>query len=62
MVAIMMTLVTDMVLQMSVVSYSGFMVEHLGVVDDKNKAGEGLDQQPVNIVCVFVSGLLPVIC
>ena len=40
MVAIMTTLVTDMVVQMNVVAYSGFMVEHLGVVDNKDEAGE----------------------
>lgn len=42
MVAIMMTLVTTMVCQMSLFSYAGFMVEHLGVVDDKDKAGKTL--------------------
>ena len=40
MMAIMATLVTDMVVQMNVVSYAGFMVESLGTVDDKDKAGE----------------------
>lgn len=39
MVAIMMTLVTAMISQMNLLSYAGFMVEHLGVVDDKDKAG-----------------------
>ena len=34
------TLVTDMVVQMNVVSYAGFMVESLGAVDDKDKAGK----------------------
>ena len=40
MVAIMASLVTDWVLHMNVVAYAGFMVVHLGVVDDKDKAGE----------------------
>ena len=39
MVAIMTTLVTDSVAQMNVIAYAGFMVEFLGVVDDKNEAG-----------------------
>eukprot|EP00904_Undaria_pinnatifida_P000574 jgi/Undpi1/10517/HiC_scaffold_29.g12967.m1 len=39
MAAIMASLVTDMVLRMNVVAYAGFMVEYLGVVDDKDKAG-----------------------
>lgn len=60
MVAIMMTLGTDMILQMSVVSYSGFMVKHLGVVDDKNKSGEGHGHQAR--LCLFVCGFLVVIC
>lgn len=40
MVAIMTTLVTDSVAQMNVIAYAGFMVEDLGVVDDKDKAGK----------------------
>ena len=64
----MMTLVTAAVVQMNVLSYSGFMVEHLGVVDDKDKAGKkkiwSLDQgrNLVSVLwraadsCVFVDG------
>ena len=40
MLAIMMTLVTTMVSQMNLISYAGSMVQHLGVVDDKDKAGK----------------------
>ena len=40
MVAIMASLVSSLVVQMSAFSYVGYMVQYLGVVDDKNKAGE----------------------
>ena len=40
MVAIMASLVSSLVMQMSAFSYAGYMVQYLGVVDDKNKAGE----------------------
>ena len=40
MLAIMVSLVTYHVAQLSVFAYAGYMVEHLGVVDDKDKAGE----------------------
>lgn len=39
MVAILLSLVSNLVVQNSVFSYAGFMVEFLGVVDDKNEAG-----------------------
>eukprot|EP00904_Undaria_pinnatifida_P008634 jgi/Undpi1/4900/HiC_scaffold_19.g08252.m1 len=39
MMAIMASLVSSMVVQMSVYAYAGYMVEHLGVVDDKDEAG-----------------------
>ena len=39
MLAIMASLVSSMVVQMSVFTYAGYMVEHLGVVDDKDEAG-----------------------
>eukprot|EP00904_Undaria_pinnatifida_P008637 jgi/Undpi1/4903/HiC_scaffold_19.g08255.m1 len=37
--AIMACLVSSMVVEMSVYAYAGYMVEHLGVVDDKDEAG-----------------------
>ena len=40
MVAILLSLVSYVVVQNSVYSYAGYMVGHLGVVDDKNQAGE----------------------
>ena len=40
MAAIMAALVSQQVVQMSIFSYAGFMVEYLGAVDDKDKAGE----------------------
>ena len=40
MAAILASMVSSLVVQMSVFSYAGFMVEYLGVVDDKDKAGE----------------------
>ena len=40
MLAIMISLVSYLVVQISVFAYAGYMVEHLGVVDDKDKAGE----------------------
>lgn len=54
MVAIMMTLATDMVVQMNVLAYSGFMVEHLGVVDTTDKAGETPARIFRTAVCVSV--------
>eukprot|EP00904_Undaria_pinnatifida_P000576 jgi/Undpi1/10519/HiC_scaffold_29.g12969.m1 len=39
MLAIMISLVSYLVVQISVFAYAGYMVEHLGVVDDKDKAG-----------------------
>ena len=38
--AIMACLVSSMVVEMSVYAYAGYMVEHLGVVDDKDEAGD----------------------
>lgn len=40
MLAIMASLAGQQVVQMSVFAYAAFMVEDLGVVDDKDKAGE----------------------
>lgn len=40
MLAIMASLVSYLLVQMSVFSYAGYMVEYLGVVDDKDKSGE----------------------
>ena len=40
MVAILASLVSYLIVQMSVFAYAGYMVEYLGAVDDKNKAGE----------------------
>ena len=40
MAAILGSLVSTLIVQMSVFSYAGFMVEYLGVVDDQDKAGE----------------------
>lgn len=40
MLAIMASLVSYLIAQISVYAYAGYMVEHLGVVDDKDKAGE----------------------
>ena len=40
MVAILASLVSYLLVQMSVFSYAGYMVEYLGVVDDKDKSGE----------------------
>lgn len=40
MVAILASLVSIELVQMSVFSYAGYMVEYLGVVDDKDKSGE----------------------
>ena len=49
MASILASLVSTMVAQMSVFSYAGFMVEYLGVVDDKDKAGEtGFGWSPPN--------------
>ena len=42
MTAIMVGLVSQQVVQMSIFSYAGFMVEFLGAVDDTDKAGEDL--------------------
>ena len=39
MLAIMVCLVSSMVVQMSVFAYAGYMVEHLGVVDNKDESG-----------------------
>ena len=39
MVSIMASVVSSVVVQTTVFSYGGFMVEHLGVVDDKDEAG-----------------------
>ena len=38
----MVSLVSQQVVQMSIFAYAGFMVEFLGAVDDKDKAGEYL--------------------
>ena len=40
MLAIMASLVSSMVVQMSVFAYAGYMVEHLGVVDNTDEAGD----------------------
>lgn len=40
MVAVLASLVSYMLVQMSVFAYAGYMVEYLGVVDHKDKAGE----------------------
>ena len=40
MAAILASLVSNLVVQMSVFSYAGFMVEYFGVVDDKDQSGE----------------------
>ena len=40
MAAILVSLVSFMVIQMSVFAYAGFMVEYLGIVSHKNEAGE----------------------
>ena len=40
MVAILASLVSYMFVQMSVFANAGYMVEYLGAVDDKGKAGE----------------------
>ena len=40
MMTIMSGLVSQQVVQMSIFAYAGFMVEYLGAVDDKDKAGE----------------------
>lgn len=40
MASIISSLVSEKIIQMSVFAYAGFMVEHLGVVNDKDKAGE----------------------
>ena len=48
--AIMFSLVSYMVIQMSVFSYVGFMVEYLGVVDNTDKAGE---TRTVYKVCIL---------
>ena len=40
MLAILVSLVAYTVSKMSVFAYAGYMVEYLGVVDDKDKAGE----------------------
>lgn len=55
------SLVSDQVIQMSVFSYAGFMVEDLGAVDDKDKAGEtsllpylGFIADNVRLIYVFV--------
>ena len=50
MLAIMTSLVSYLVVQMSLYAYAGYMVEHLGVVDDKDKAGETrLQRNPMNL-------------
>ena len=49
--AILASLVSNLVVQMSVFSYAGFMVEYLGVVDDKDKAGELERRQCLRITC-----------
>ena len=51
MAAILASLVSNLVVQMSVFSYAGFMVEYLGVVDDKDKAGEIEGRQCLCIAC-----------
>lgn len=48
MAAIMATLVTDNVAQMNVVAYAGYMVENLGVIDDKDKAGKTYSKLRIN--------------
>ena len=40
MMAIMVGLISQQVVRMSIFAYAGFMVEYLGAVDDKDKAGE----------------------
>lgn len=65
MAAIMATLVTDNVAQMNVTAYSGFMVENLGVVDDKDKAGKIYSKYRISEwmhVCADLGGLLADVC
>lgn len=38
--AILVSLVSFLVIQMSIFAYAGFMVEYLGIVSQKDKAGE----------------------
>ena len=45
MLAIMASLVSQVVVQMSVYAYAAFMVEHLGVVNDGDKAGRSCSMQ-----------------
>ena len=45
MLAIMASLVSQVVVQMSVYAYAAFMVEHLGVVNDSDKAGRSCSMQ-----------------
>lgn len=40
MAAIVVSMVSEQIIYMSVFAYAGFMVEDLGVVDNKDKAGE----------------------
>ena len=50
MLAIMISLVSYLVVQISLYAYAGYMVEHLGVVDEKDKAGEiRLQQNSMNL-------------
>ena len=48
MLAIMACLISTTVVEMSVFSYAGYMVEHLGVVDDKDESG---DEEKRDNVC-----------
>ena len=59
MMAIMASLVSSMVVQMSVYAYAGYMVEHLGVVDDKDEAG---DEKERDNVCLDLQQWTPAVC
>lgn len=54
MLAIMASLISQQVVQMSVFAYAPFMVEQLGVVDDRDKAGELL--ACFMCWCVYIRG------
>ena len=56
--AIMACLVSSMVVEMSVYAYAGYMVEHLGVVDDKDEAG---DKRKRDDVCLNLQQNIPAI-
>ena len=59
MLAIMACLVSSMVVQMSVFAYAGYMVEHLGVVDNKDESG---DEKNRDSTCLNTQRKTPDIC